>query len=76
MAGRATGAAAAAQWPVSILLNCATGSAHAGNVDEARRLETKANGLGVEGKKCPLLKNLKAHRVLHAVRIGSSAPLG
>jgi len=34
---------------VSILLNCATGSAHAGDEDEARRLEAKANGLGMEG---------------------------
>jgi class 3 adenylate cyclase len=34
---------------VSILLNCATGSAQAGDADEARRLEAKANGLGMEG---------------------------
>ena len=34
---------------VSILLNCATGRAHAGDEDEARRLEAKANGLGMEG---------------------------
>ena len=34
---------------VSILLNCATGSAQAGDEDEARRLEAKANGLGMEG---------------------------
>jgi class 3 adenylate cyclase len=34
---------------VSILLNCATGRAHAGAQDEARRLEAKANGLGMEG---------------------------
>ena len=34
---------------VSILLNCATGSAQAGDEDEARRLEAKADGLGMEG---------------------------
>ena len=34
---------------VSILLNCATGSAQAGDEDEARRLEAKANRLGMEG---------------------------
>jgi class 3 adenylate cyclase len=34
---------------VSILLNCATGRAHAGDEDEARRLEAKADGLGMEG---------------------------
>jgi class 3 adenylate cyclase len=34
---------------VSILLNCAAGSAQAGDEDEARRLEAKANGLGMEG---------------------------
>jgi hypothetical protein len=34
---------------VSILLNCAIGSAYAGDQDEARRLEAKANGLGMEG---------------------------
>jgi hypothetical protein len=34
---------------VSVLLNCAVGSAHAGDEDEARRLEAKANGLGMEG---------------------------
>jgi class 3 adenylate cyclase len=34
---------------VSTLLNCATGSAQAGDEDEARRLEAKANGLGMEG---------------------------
>ena len=34
---------------VSILLNCATASAQAGDEDEARRLEAKANGLGMEG---------------------------
>jgi hypothetical protein len=34
---------------VSILLNCATGRAQAGEEDEARRLEAKANGLGMEG---------------------------
>ena len=34
---------------VSILLNCATGRAQAGDEDEARRLEAKANGLGMEG---------------------------
>ena len=34
---------------VSILLNCATASARAGDEDEARRLEAKANGLGMEG---------------------------
>ncbi len=34
---------------VSILLNCAAGRAQAGDEDEARRLEAKANGLGMEG---------------------------
>jgi hypothetical protein len=34
---------------VSILLNCATASAHGGDEDEARRLEAKADGLGMEG---------------------------
>ena len=34
---------------VSVLLNCAVGSAHAGDEDEARRLEAKADGLGLEG---------------------------
>jgi class 3 adenylate cyclase len=34
---------------VSILLNCAAGRARAGDEDEARRLEDKANGLGMEG---------------------------
>jgi class 3 adenylate cyclase len=34
---------------VSILLNCATGSAHAGDLAEASRLEAKADGLGMEG---------------------------
>jgi class 3 adenylate cyclase len=34
---------------VSILLNCAAGSAQAGDEDEARRLEAKADGLGMEG---------------------------
>jgi hypothetical protein len=34
---------------VSILLNCATASAQAGDDDEARRLEAKADGLGMEG---------------------------
>jgi class 3 adenylate cyclase len=34
---------------VSILLNCATASALAGDEDEAGRLEAKANGLGMEG---------------------------
>ena len=34
---------------VSILLNCAAGSAQAGYEDEAHRLEAKANGLGMEG---------------------------
>jgi class 3 adenylate cyclase len=34
---------------VSILLNCATGRAQAGEEDEARRLEAKADGLGMEG---------------------------
>jgi len=33
----------------SILLNCATGRAQAGDEDEARRLEAKADGLGMEG---------------------------
>ncbi len=34
---------------VSILLNCATGSAHAGDEDEAGRLEARADGLGMQG---------------------------
>ena len=34
---------------VSILLNCATASALAGEEDEARRLESKAHGIGMEG---------------------------
>ena len=34
---------------VSILLNCAVASALAGDEDEARRLEAKAYGLGMEG---------------------------
>jgi len=34
---------------VSILLNCATGRAQAGDEDEARRLEAKADGLGMTG---------------------------
>jgi len=34
---------------VSILLNCATASALAGDEDEARRLESKAHGIGMEG---------------------------
>jgi class 3 adenylate cyclase len=34
---------------VSILLNCATARALAGDEDEARRLEAKAQGLGMEG---------------------------
>ncbi len=34
---------------VSILLNCAAGRAQAGDEDEARRLEAKADGLGMEG---------------------------
>jgi class 3 adenylate cyclase len=34
---------------VSILLNCAVGRAQAGDEDEARRLEAKADGLGMEG---------------------------
>ncbi|HEV8274318.1 MAG TPA: hypothetical protein VGQ26_01275 [Streptosporangiaceae bacterium] len=34
---------------VSILLDCATGSALAGKADEARRLESKAQGIGMEG---------------------------
>ena len=34
---------------VSILLNCATGGAQAGDEDEARRLEAKADGLGMAG---------------------------
>src|SRR5207247_9264381 len=34
---------------VSILLNCATGSVHAGDEGKARRLEAKASGLGMEG---------------------------
>jgi class 3 adenylate cyclase len=36
---------------VSILLNCATGSALAGKGDEARRLESKAQGIGMEGNR-------------------------
>ena len=36
---------------VSILLNCATGSALAGKADEARRLESKAQGIGMEGNR-------------------------
>jgi hypothetical protein len=34
---------------VSILLNCATASALADDEDEARRLESKADGIGMEG---------------------------
>jgi hypothetical protein len=34
---------------VCILLNCAAGRAHAGQEDEACRLEAKADGLGMEG---------------------------
>jgi hypothetical protein len=34
---------------VSILLNCATASSIAGRKDEARRLESKAQGIGMEG---------------------------
>jgi hypothetical protein len=34
---------------VSILLNCATASALAGDEDESRRLESKADGIGMEG---------------------------
>jgi hypothetical protein len=34
---------------VSILLNCAVGRAHAGDENEARRLEAKADGLGMAG---------------------------
>lgn len=34
---------------VSILLNCAVASANAGDEDEARRLEGKAQGIGMEG---------------------------
>jgi hypothetical protein len=34
---------------VSILLNCAAGRAQAGDEDEARRLEAKADALGMEG---------------------------
>ena len=34
---------------VSVLLNCATASALAGDEDEARRLESKADGIGMEG---------------------------
>ena len=34
---------------VSILLNCATASALAGDEDEARRLESKAHGIGMKG---------------------------
>jgi class 3 adenylate cyclase len=34
---------------VSILLNCAVASARAGDEDEARRLESKAHGIGMEG---------------------------
>jgi hypothetical protein len=33
----------------SILLNCAAASAFAGDQDEARRLQAKADGLGMEG---------------------------
>ena len=36
---------------VSILLNCATASALAGQEDEARRLESKAQGIGMEGNR-------------------------
>jgi AAA ATPase domain/Adenylate and Guanylate cyclase catalytic domain len=36
---------------VSILLNCATGSALAGKADEARRLESKAQEIGMEGNR-------------------------
>jgi class 3 adenylate cyclase len=36
---------------VSILLNCATASALAGDEDEARRLEGKARGIGMEGNR-------------------------
>jgi hypothetical protein len=36
---------------VSILLNCATASAIAGEEDEARRLESKARGIGMEGNR-------------------------
>jgi hypothetical protein len=34
---------------VAVLLNCAAGRAQAGDEDEARRLEVKADGLGMEG---------------------------
>jgi class 3 adenylate cyclase len=34
---------------VSILLNCAAASEHAGDEDEGRRLESKAQGIGMEG---------------------------
>ena len=34
---------------ISILLNCAAASALAGDEDEARRLESKAHGIGMEG---------------------------
>jgi class 3 adenylate cyclase len=36
---------------VSILLNCATASALAGEDDESRRLESKAQGIGMEGNR-------------------------
>jgi hypothetical protein len=36
---------------VSILLNCATASALAGEQDESRRLESKAQGIGMEGNR-------------------------
>ena len=36
---------------VSILLNCATASALAGEEDESRRLESKAHGIGMEGNR-------------------------
>jgi hypothetical protein len=36
---------------VSILLNCATASALAGEEDESRRLESKAQGIGMEGNR-------------------------
>jgi class 3 adenylate cyclase len=36
---------------VSILLNCATASALAGEGDESRRLESKAQGIGMEGNR-------------------------
>ncbi len=38
-------------WTVSILLNCATAHVLAGEQDEARRLEAKAYGLGMEGNR-------------------------